>query len=70
MLHEEAHQPERRQAGSLRREGNMPRSVNQGVHSVDDGILRAWGPGSERFHGFIDNTYVFRGMAEALGLGQ
>lgn len=59
-----------RQAGSLRREGNMPRSVNQGVHSVDDGILRAWGPGSERFHGFIDNTYVFRGMAEALGLGQ
>jgi len=33
-------------------------------------VLRATGPGAERFRGFIDNTAVFRGMAEALGLGR
>jgi alkaline phosphatase len=27
------------------------------------------GPGSEKFRGRIDNTKVFRIMAEALGLG-
>lgn len=58
------------QPGAQRRVGNLPRTDGTGVHSVDDGILRAWGPGSERFRGFVDNTYVFRGMAEALGLGQ
>lgn len=58
------------QPGAQRREGVLPRTADTGVHAVDDGILRAWGPGSERFHGFVDNTYVFRGMAEALGLGQ
>lgn len=56
--------------GALRREGNIPRSSDTGVHTVDDAILRATGPGSERLRGFVDNTYVFRAMAEALGLGQ
>jgi alkaline phosphatase len=32
-------------------------------------ILTANGPGSERVHGSMDNTEVFRVMAEALGLG-
>ena len=32
-------------------------------------ILTATGPGSERVRGQIDNTEVFRVMAEALGLG-
>lgn len=56
--------------GAVRREGNLPRSADTGVHAVDDGILRATGPGSERLRGFVDNTFVFRAMAEALGLGQ
>ncbi len=50
--------------------GNLPRVAEQGVHTADDAVLRAMGPGSDRFHGFIDNTEVFRGMAEALGLGR
>ncbi|ONG54269.1 alkaline phosphatase [Pseudoroseomonas deserti] len=56
--------------GGLLREGNIPRSNAQAVHTVDDVILRATGPGSERFQGFVDNTMVFRAMAEALGLGR
>lgn len=59
------------QPGAQRREGNLPHTADSGVHSVDDGILRAWGPGSQVFQrGFVDNTYIFRGMAEALGLGR
>jgi alkaline phosphatase len=38
------------------------------VHTVDDGVLNAMGPGAEKFHGFMDNTEVFRAMADALGL--
>lgn len=56
--------------GGQLREGNLPRSASQAVHAVDDVVLRATGPGSDRFRGFIDNTTVFRGMAEALGLGR
>jgi len=50
-------------------QGNLPRSAEPGVHTVDDVTLDAMGPGSERVRGFIDNTEVFRIMAEALGLG-
>jgi alkaline phosphatase len=39
------------------------------VHSGEDVILTAVGPGSERVRGSMDNTEVFRVMAEALGLG-
>ncbi|PZW47005.1 alkaline phosphatase [Humitalea rosea] len=60
----------RDQPGAMLRLGNLPRDASTGVHTVDDGVLRATGPGSERFHGFIDNTLVFRAMAEALGLGR
>ena len=56
--------------GAQLRVGNLPRDASQGVHSADDAILRAAGPGSERLHGFVDNTMVFRAMAEALGLGR
>ena len=56
--------------GAQFRPGNLPRDADTGVHSVDDALLRATGPGSERFHGFVDNTFVFRVMAESLGLGR
>ncbi len=56
--------------GAQLRIGNLPREAEQGVHTVDDAVLRATGPGSERLFGFVDNTYVFRAMAEALGLGR
>ena len=46
-----------------------PRLANASVHSGEDVVLTAVGPGSDRVHGQIDNTEVFRIMAEALGLG-
>ncbi len=54
--------------GAVLRQGNLPRSADTGVHSADDALLTAMGPGSERFHGFIDNTEVFRAIVTALGL--
>lgn len=59
-----------RAPGGQLRVGNIPRAVDTGVHSADDALLRATGPGSDRFYGFVDNTFVFRAMAEALGLGR
>jgi len=56
--------------GAQFRAGNLPRTADTGVHAADDALLRASGPGSERLHGFVDNTFVFRAMAESLGLGR
>jgi alkaline phosphatase len=56
--------------GAMRRLGNLPKYLNQGVHSGEDVILTATGPGSERVRGQMDNTEVFRVIAEALGLGR
>jgi alkaline phosphatase len=58
------------QATAVRRPGNLPFTAQSGVHAGDDVVLTAAGPGAEMFHGRIDNTYVFRVMATALGLGQ
>ena len=54
--------------GAARRPGNLPFDQPQGVHSADDVVLTAMGPGAELFRGRIDNTRVFRNMVTALGL--
>ena len=54
-------------AGELLR-GNIPAEDDQEVHSADDIVLNAGGPGSEYFKGVMDNTEVFFGMVRALGL--
>jgi alkaline phosphatase len=60
--------------GAMLRVGNLPgtgaRAADQGTHTADDGILNAMGPGAEQFHGFMENTDVFRAIASSLGLGQ
>jgi len=56
--------------GAVLRLGNLPALANASVHSGEDVILTALGPGSERVHGQMDNTEVFRVIAEALGLGR
>ena len=61
---------EQKRPGAVLVQGNLPASAEGGVHTVDDVVIDATGPGSERVHGFLDNTDVFRVMAEALGLGQ
>jgi alkaline phosphatase len=55
--------------GAMLRAGNLPTTADTDVHSGEDVILTAIGPGSERVHGQMDNTEVFRVIAEALGLG-
>ncbi len=54
--------------GVVLRFGNLPAMVGASVHSGEDVILTATGPGSERVRGSMDNTEVFRVMADALGL--
>lgn len=49
--------------------GNLPSHQEVGVHTADDAVLNAMGPGSEKFKGFMDNTEVFKVMVESLGLG-
>jgi alkaline phosphatase len=55
--------------GSMLRLGNLPAMMGASVHSGEDVILTATGPGSDRVKGSMDNTEVFRVMADALGLG-
>ena len=54
--------------GAQLRAGNLPRSADVGVHTADDAVLTATGPGAEKFRGFMDNTEVFRVISDALGL--
>jgi alkaline phosphatase len=58
--------------GAVLRVGNLPnsgpRAANQGVHTGDDVILTAMGPGAQRVHGQMENSDVFRVIAEALAL--
>jgi alkaline phosphatase len=54
--------------GVALRFGNLPAMIGASVHSGEDVILTATGPGSERVQGSMDNTDVFRVMADALGL--
>lgn len=56
--------------GAARKIGNLPFTARNGVHAADDVVLTAMGPGSEVFRGRVDNTFVFRAMARALGLGR
>jgi alkaline phosphatase len=56
--------------GAVFRPGILPRDSAQGVHTGEDVVLTAMGPGSEYIYGFMENTDVFRVMALALGLGK
>jgi len=49
--------------------GNLPSHQEVGVHTADDAVLNAMGPGSEKFKGFMDNTEVFKVIVQTLGLG-
>jgi alkaline phosphatase len=54
--------------GVVLRFGNLPAMMGASVHSGEDVILTGTGPGSDKIHGSMDNTDVFRIMADALGL--
>lgn len=55
--------------GGVYMQGNLPNGQTQEVHSADDVPLTAYGAGSDYFDKtVIDNTEVFWGMVNALGL--
>lgn len=58
------------QEDAIHMPGNLPSNQSVGVHTADDAVLNAMGPGSEKFRGFMDNTEVFRVMVDTLGLGR
>ena len=54
--------------GAVLRTGNLPRSSDTAVHAVDDVVLQAAGPGAEGFAGYIEQSDVYRVLADALAL--
>ena len=54
--------------GAVLRPGNLSAMMGASVHSGEDVLLTGTGPGSELIQGSMDNTDVFRIMANALGL--
>lgn len=50
--------------------GNIDVSEGQGVHSLVDVPVYAWGPGHELFRGVMGNVDIAFRLAEALDLGR
>lgn len=50
--------------------GNLPSQVDQGVHSLTDVPVYAWGPGSELFRGIQNSVDIAFHIAIALDLGK
>ncbi|MDK4743524.1 alkaline phosphatase [Rhizobium sp. CNPSo 3464] len=55
--------------GAVLREGNLPRNADTAVHAVDDVVLQATGPGSEEFKGYMEESDVYRVLADTFALG-
>ena len=55
--------------GAVLRVGNLPRENDTGVHAVDDIVLQATGPGAEAFKGYMEQSDVYRVLADAMALG-
>lgn len=56
--------------GAVLREGNLPRSSDTAVHAVDDMVIQAGGPGADQIKGYMENSDLFKIIAEVLALGQ
>lgn len=49
--------------------GNIPKDGDTGVHAVDDIVLQATGPGSEGFRGYMEQSDVYKVLADTFALG-
>lgn len=54
--------------GAVLRIGNLPKSADSAVHSVDDVVLQSTGPGSEGFKGYMEQSDVYRVLVDAMGI--
>ncbi|MEU6646863.1 alkaline phosphatase [Saccharomonospora sp. NPDC046836] len=57
-----------RDPGAELQTGNLPFDQTNCVHTVEDVSVFASGPGAQGFNGFLDNTEVFFGIVNALGI--
>ncbi|WP_018263317.1 alkaline phosphatase [Methylobacterium sp. WSM2598] len=55
--------------GAVLVKGNIPKDEESGVHAVDDVVLQAAGPGAEGFKGYMEESDVYRVLADAFALG-
>ncbi|HEY0276594.1 MAG TPA: alkaline phosphatase [Paenirhodobacter sp.] len=55
--------------GAVLRIGNIPKDNDTAVHAVDDVVLQATGPGSEEFHGYMEQSDVYKVLADTFALG-
>ncbi|WP_421578891.1 alkaline phosphatase [Shinella sp. M31] len=55
--------------GAVFVQGNIPKDEDSGVHAVDDVVLQAAGPGSEGFRGYMEQSDVYRVLADTFALG-
>ncbi|CDZ28861.1 alkaline phosphatase [Neorhizobium galegae] len=55
--------------GAVFVQGNIPKSGDSGVHSVDDIVLQAAGPGSEGFKGYMEQSDIYKVLADTFALG-
>ncbi len=56
--------------GGLVVNGTLPTSEAQGVHSLTDVPVYAWGPCQETFSGTFNNVDIFYKIASCLGLAR
>lgn len=56
--------------GAVFVQGNIPKEEDTGVHSVDDVVLQATGPGSEGLRGYMEQSDVYRVLADVFALGK
>ena len=55
--------------GAVFVQGIIPKSSDSGVHAVDDVVLQASGPGAEGFRGYMEQSDVYKAIADAFALG-
>ena len=55
--------------GAVLRTGNLPKSSDTAVHTVDDVVLQATGPGAEAFKGYMEQSDVYKILVDAFALG-
>ena len=55
--------------GAVLRVGNLPRENDTAVHAVDDIVLQATGPGADAFKGYMEQSDVYKVLADVFALG-
>lgn len=55
--------------GAVFVQGNLPKNADTAVHAVDDVVLQAAGPGAEDFKGYMEQSDVYKVLADTLAIG-